>query len=121
VLGGQLEAPTVGAAELVGLAAVAAAPDRPHGVDHVAGREIAAAGNDGRAGGAAVGIFLVGLGHDRRTATAVDGPVDAAPAGQAAVGRVDDRIDLLEGDVALGQLQHPAADLHPHRKPFLTG
>ena len=93
---GQFQRAAIGPGQQLGLAALPAAPDRAHGMDHVLGRQVAGRRDDGRAGGAAVGILGVGLGHDRRPAAAVDRAVHAAPARQAAVGRVDDRIDLLE-------------------------
>ena len=60
------------------------------------------------------GYFGVGFRHDRRPAAAVDRAIDAASARQAAVGRVDDRIDLFEGDVALVEFQRLGVDLDAH-------
>src|SRR6185312_1323044 len=44
--------------------------------------------------------------EDRRSARTVDRAVDAAPAEQRGVGRVDDRVDALARDVAPDGLDH---------------
>ena len=114
VLDGQFEAAAIGARQQFGLAALAAAPHRPHGVDHVLGVEPAGGRDHGRAGRAAVRAAGVGVAHDFRAPAAVDRPVHAAPARQAAVRRVDDCIDLLERDVALLQLDRLSVDFSTH-------
>ena len=63
--------------------------------------EVAGGGNHRGTSRAALRILGIGFGHDRRPAPAVDGPIDAASARQRAIGRVDDRIDLFQRDVAL--------------------
>jgi hypothetical protein len=44
------------------------------------------------------------LGHDRWTTTTMDGTVNSRPAGETAVRGIDDRINMLIGDVANYQL-----------------
>ncbi len=44
----------------------------------------------------------------------MDGPIDPAAPGQLAVGRVDDGVDGLVGDVPLVQFENPLVDVHAH-------
>ena len=81
------------------LAALAAAPDGAHGVDHVARRQTEARRDLGlsRLAAAELGARRAEL----RSGGAVDGAVDAAAAEQALIGGVDDGVDVERGDVAL--------------------
>ena len=105
VLHGQFQRAAIGPGQQLGLALLPAPPDGTHGMDHVTGLEIPGRRDHGRTGGAAIGILGFGLGHDRRPAAAMDRAVHAAPAGQMAVGRVDDRVGLVQGNVALMEFQ----------------
>ena len=97
---GDLEGAAVagGQQAAVGLARV---PVRPHDVDDPGGRQGAGGGPAGVARGEPAGEARLAVGQHRRSARAVDRPVDAPAAAHAAVGGVDDRVDLLLGDVAL--------------------
>src|SRR5919201_3108283 len=89
----------VAARQQLRLALAAAVPDRPDGVDHPGGRQPVAAGDLRLAGRAAA--EPTALLEQLRPGGAVYRAVDAAAAEQAAVRRVDDRVDALLGDVAL--------------------
>ena len=80
---------------------LAAVPDRPDRVDHVAGRQPARGRRLGIAHAAPA--EQPALLEDRRAAGAVDRAVHAATAEQRAVGRVDDGVHLDRRDVALDQ------------------
>ena len=100
---GDFEATAVAAREEPRFAGVATAPDRPDGVDHEAGGEPEPSRGLGVAERApvqvAAGVEQFGAGRP------VDRAVDAAPAEQRGVGRVDDGVDVLSGDVAERDLQ----------------
>jgi hypothetical protein len=64
--------------------------------------------------GAAVRKVAASFAHYRRAARAMDGAVDAAASGEMTVGRVDDGVNVLGGDVARHQLQHALAKLRLH-------
>ena len=104
---GDLERPPVGRRQELGLAAVAAVPHRPDGVDDPAGGEAEARRGPGVAGGAApergAGIGEPGTGRGE------DGAADAAAAGQAGVGGVHDGVGGLAGDVAPDGLERGPA------------
>jgi len=82
-----------------GLAVVAALPDRSDGMDHETGREREALGGAGVPCGAATEpaacFFQARPGGPENRAA------DPAAAGQGVVGRVDDRIDVSGGEVAI--------------------
>ena len=84
------------------LSRVAAAPDRPDGMDYPARREPAPGRRLGVPGRAAAEPAR--LGEDLRPARAVDRPVHAPAAEQRLVRRVHDRVDLLPGEVADDEL-----------------
>ena len=75
----------------------AAAPDRPNRMDDVIRRQVPSSGAHGLARWAAADGTA--FGHDGRSAGSVNGAVDAAAAGKLRVGRIDDRVDVLLGDV----------------------
>src|SRR5690606_35458390 len=77
---GEAQRLGVAGAQLRRLAAAAVAVDRPHGVDHVAGRQAVTAGDARLAGGSAVQALA--LLQQLRPGGAVDGAVDAAAADQ---------------------------------------
>ena len=95
---GELERIAVAVGKQPAFAPLAAAPHRPHGVDHIAGRQIEAGRDLGLAGGAAaergtrVGQFGPG--------GAMDGAADPAARRQRLVGGVDDGVDIERGDIA---------------------
>lgn len=111
---GHGEAVAITRRERLGLFRGAAPPHRPDGVNDEAGGEIEAVRDDGLPGraladGAARGVKLV------RSGGAMDGPIDAPTAAQLAVGRVDDGVDLLLGDIAGGCFEARSHD--PTRQP----
>jgi hypothetical protein len=78
-------------------ALVATGPDRPDGVNHVAGLEAIALRDLGRAGLASAEPLA--LAQELRSGCAMDGPVDSTTSEQCAVRRVDDRLDIDRGDI----------------------
>ena len=50
----------------------------------------------------------------------MDCSVDPSASGQSAVGRVHQRVDLLLGDVSLGQFERATVDRDLHGRRFLT-
>src|SRR5262249_32037946 len=86
----------------------AAVPDRPDGMDDVAGREVPGTRGLRVAGRAAA--EAAALLHDRRPAGTVDGAVDAPAAAQAAVRGVHDRVHRARGETAVDELE-----AHIHR------
>jgi hypothetical protein len=96
-LGRELERASIAGAKKRILAPAAAVPDRPDRVDDVPGVEVARARCLGLPGPAAAERDA--LGENVRTACAVNGTVDAAPAAQRFVRRIDDGIDLLERNI----------------------
>src|SRR5690606_35081663 len=97
------------------LALIAAPPDRSDRVDHPFRRQFTCRRGDRLAGRESVGVAgptdLAARLQDRWAAAAVDRAVHAAPAEEAGVRRVDDRVDLLLRDVALDQAERSVADL----------
>ncbi len=114
VFDGQLQAPPVRAGQQFGLAAPATVPNRADGVNHVFRRQLAGRGDDGRAGGATLGVAAIRVLHDLWPPAAVDRPVYAAAARQAAIRRVHDRIHRLLRDVALVQFERLTLDFDAH-------
>ena len=100
---GDFEATPVAAREEPRFAGVAAAPDRADGVDHESGGEPEPGRGLGVAERAAIEV-AAGV-EQLRAGRPVDRPVDAAPAEQRRVGGVDDRVDVLGGDVAERDLE----------------
>lgn len=76
-------------------------------MDHPSGVEAAGCRCDRLPSRQTVGVYAVtkgsALGQDLRSATAVDGAIDAAPAKQGGVGRIDDGVDLLVGNVTFDE------------------
>ena len=113
---GHLEAAAVAALEQAGLARAPALPDGPDGVDHEPGRQVERRRGLGVAEGAApeapARLDQLGAGGP------VDGPVDTPAPQERGVGRVDDRVDVLGGDVAQDDLEvraHEAQRRFPDR------
>jgi len=106
VFHGQGQCVAVAIRQQAGLVMAAAVPDRSDGMDDPFGGKPAACGDDGLACCAAALFCPDGLafGQDRRSACAMDGAVDAAPAEQGAVSRVDDGVGCHFRDVALEEL-----------------
>jgi hypothetical protein len=79
-------------------------PHRAHGVDHIPGRKPAGGGLHRFTGRKAVRESLPtdhpACLQDVWTASPVDRPIHASPAKQARIGRVDDDVHSLSGDVA---------------------
>ena len=95
--------------ELIVLAAGAAVPDRPNRMDHVPGLEPIALGDLGVAGLAAV--EHAAFGHELRPRSTMDRAIDAAPAEQRRIRRVDDGVNAQAGDVGNNDFQPRLADL----------
>src|SRR5262249_22628654 len=106
--GGERQRRAVTGRKQVVLALAAAAPHRPDRVDDVLGFETIAAGDLGRAGGAAAERAT--LGEKVRGGGAVDGAIDAAAAEQRSVGGVDDGLDIEGGDVGDADLEPRGSD-----------
>ena len=106
-LGRQLDRAPVARREQPRLPCIAAAPDRADGVQHIARRQVAAAGRLHVPGVAAA--KRAALREDPGAAGAVDRSVDTAAAEQRRVRRVDDGVDVLRGDVAEDELDHAYA------------
>src|ERR687898_255961 len=85
------------------LVGFAAAPHRPDGVDHMPGFQLVAASDFGLPGlGAAEGSAF---GQQFRSGSAMNRAVDATAAQEAAVGGIDDGIDVQGGDVGNNDFQ----------------
>lgn len=71
-------------------------------MNHIAGFQVSAGGDDGLTGGALpdFSAFL----HNGRSAGAVDGPVHAAASRQAGIGGVDDGLGFLLGNDELEKI-----------------
>ena len=109
---GECQAVAIARGERLVLALVAAVPDRADGVDDVAGGEVVAAGDARLAGGAAA--KGPALGYQLGAGGAVNGAVDAGPAKERGLGRVDDGSADLRGDVAFDNLDGaPVVDAAP--------
>lgn len=102
VLHRQREAVAVATGQEFILVIVSVAPDRPDRVDDELRRQPIALRDLGLAGGAAA--QFAAFRDELRARRPVDRPIDAAPAQQRAVGRVDDDIHLYPGDVAFDDL-----------------
>jgi len=105
----ELDRAPVARGQQLRLAPVAALPDRPDGVDHMAGRQPVAFGDLGLAG-------LTAMEHaafqdEIRARGTVDRAVDATAAKQRRVCGVDDRVNAELGDVGDDDLEPGRADL----------
>ena len=90
------------------LAEVTAIPDRPNRMDHVLCRKPIAFGDLGVAGRAA--MQHAALGEQFRAGGAMDRAIDAAPAKERRVGRVDDGVNAQCGDVGNDDFKPRLAD-----------
>jgi hypothetical protein len=97
MLGGKFERAAITGGEQNLLAGAAAAPNRPDGMDDVAGLQIETRRDLSLAGRAAA-ERKAGL-QQLRSGGAVDGAVDAAAAGKLRIGGVDDGVDVQRRDV----------------------
>jgi len=52
--------------------------------------------------------------HDRRSPASVDSAIHASSSRKTSICRVDNRINLLEGDIALVQLDRPTVNCGMH-------
>ncbi|CED74549.1 hypothetical protein KPLM21_340005 [Klebsiella pneumoniae] len=89
------------------LHAVAAVPDRAHGVDHRAGRQIAGNSNY-RMPGRAFALLLQHLlasRQQRGTGRSVDGPVYSATTQQRGICRINNHIDIKCRNIAENYLR----------------
>src|SRR4029079_5817220 len=91
------------------LIAIAAAPARPDGMDHMARRQIVAACDLGIAGFAPAERSA--FAQQLLAGGALNGAVDAATAEQAFVRRVDDRVHLQTRNIAKRDFDRRAAQL----------
>ena len=107
---GQFQRGAVGGDQQIPLPAVPAPPDRPHGVDHMAGGQTISIGNFGLSRPASA--QGTALSQQPRPGGAVDGAVYASAPQQALVGGVDDGVNLHGGDVVSHNVQgHETASL----------
>jgi hypothetical protein len=109
----ELHRAAIAGGEQVVLAERAAVPHRPNRVNHVPGLEPIALGDLGIAGLAAV--EHPALGHEVGPRSAMDRAIDAAPAKERRIRRVDDGVNAQAGDVGNDDFQPRRADLA--RKP----
>ncbi len=79
-------------------------------MDDRLGRQIVPTGGHGLAGGAEADVLA--FAGQTRPGHFVDGAAHAAPAPQLLVGRVDDDVGVLDGDVVLDQVQALAPVAH---------
>jgi hypothetical protein len=104
----QRDRTAIARSQKLGLAAVAALPDRPHRVNHVARRQPIALGDLGLARLAAMEHAAF---HDEvRPRGAVDRAIDAATAEQRRIRGVDDGVNAELGDVGDDDLETGRAD-----------
>ena len=97
VFGCQAQGRFVARSQLGSLVAAWGIPDGPHGVDDFLARQ--AVGVCHLAFSRAAAAQRAAFGEQPRPGGAVDGPIDAAPAQQRAVGGVHDGVDGERGDV----------------------
>src|SRR5437764_2971012 len=103
----QSDRPPVARGEEVSFSLLPTTPDRADRVDHPACGKLAAARCLRVAGLAAT--EAAALLQDRRPTRTVDRAVDATAAEEAGVRRVDDRVDLLRGEIPAAELDHAYA------------
>ena len=97
-----------------------APPDRSYGMNDVPCRQLTGSGDDRVTRRTALRIVSPCLFHNAGSAAAVDGAVHTSTSGKPAVGRVDDGIGRLTGNVADDQFQFAYADGCLHRSaPFV--
>jgi hypothetical protein len=89
---------------------LAVAPHWANGMDHKLRWQLSRTADHGRTGWTTIRIAATSFRHDGRAAGAVNGTVHAASARETAIGRVDDRVNLLTRDVAQYEFQRLAAD-----------
>jgi hypothetical protein len=92
-----------------------ALPDWSDGMKDIPGWKIASPAHYCTACGATFREILRCFLHDGRATRTVDRPVDTATACKAAVGSIDDCVDVLLSNVALNQLHAARAKFHYHR------
>jgi hypothetical protein len=114
VLDGKFQRSPIGRLQQFCFAALAASPAGTNGVDHITGAQITRCRNDGVSRSASVRMETLGIGHDFRTATAMDGSINPTTARQMLIGGVDDGIDLLERNIADLQFQSAIGDVGMH-------
>src|SRR6266576_1404129 len=100
----ELDSTPMARCEQRGLSLAPAAPDRADGVKHVLRGKCAARGGFHVSGVAA--SEKAALLEDRRPSRSVDRAVDTAAAEEPRIRGVDDRVDLLLGDVTQDELDH---------------
>jgi hypothetical protein len=106
MLRAKLERSAVTRCQQLGLAPVMSSINRTNGMNHVFRRKVSGRGDHGLAGREPLGIlcpanFTASL-QNRWPTGAVDGAVNAASTQESRVGRVNDRVNLVAGDVAYG-------------------
>jgi hypothetical protein len=110
---GDFERAAIAGREQSILVSAAAAPDRPHRMDHMSRPELEARRDLGFAGWATIqrqaGLEKLGAGGP------VDGAINAAAAGKARIGGVDDRIDAERRNVGDEDFETGRRDFTPWR------
>ena len=109
VVTAKLDRTAIARGELLILPTITTVPDRPDGMDHMPRRKEISFGDLGVAGLAAVERSALGqqLGPGR----IMDRAIDAAPAKQRRIRRVDDGVNAQRGDVGNNDFQPRLADL----------
>ena len=115
--GGKIERGAIAGCQQILFALAAAAPRRPHGVDHMLRRQPIAAGDLCSAGLAAAEGSA--LGQQFRSRGAMDGAVDAAAPKQRAVCRIDDRVKRKRRDIGNTNLEPGGADFSGKQRRHL--
>jgi len=109
----ETEGVLIGAAQKCLLVVCSAPPDGPHGVNDKSGSQMAAAGDNGLAGGT-FSLLLpdsLALFENLGSAGAMDGSIDASTAQQAGVCRIDNGIGILDRDIASNQCEDRRSDM----------
>ena len=106
MLRGKLERSTVTRCQQLGLAPVMSSINRTNGMNHVFRRKVSGRGDHGLAGREPLGILcpanFAASFQNRWPTGAVDGAVNTGSTQKRRVGRVDDRVNVVTGDVANG-------------------
>jgi hypothetical protein len=109
VVTAKLDRAAIARGELLILPTITTVPDRSDGMDHMPHRKEISLGDLGVAGFAAA--QLAAFGQQPRPGCIMDRTIDAAPAEQRRICRVDDGVNAQRGDVGNNDFQPGVADL----------
>ena len=113
-LDGQFKTAPVRPRQQGWLSLMAAVPDRADRMEDVPGGKATTAGRDGTSHWTPIGIKAIRLLEQLRSGPPVDRAVDTAPSGQLGVGRIRNRIDRLEAEIALQQFDPTMVQCDKH-------